>query len=189
MDRARKQLLASARFTAQKNGQITSSNLLDFFDNLANRSALANDPVNPLLLMFAVFLEFLFQAVALRHKALAITRHQCLQSNGLAHKIGHHGQESYIFVKRVRGGVAIDPLNHDGSECAIVSFNRNTDKRPLRGRTVRVQLAPIGKERTLGDVAHNQWHTGNNNLANSLFRKPLKVLPRGCLAPSSANNR
>ena len=79
------------------------------------------------------------------------------------------------------------PLDHDRPDGAVLSLDGNTDKGLWLSRGYA--LAPIRKQRTLCEVAHDQRHAGDDNLPDGLFWKPFKILLRGGFTPAGSDHR
>ena len=67
MNRARKQLLASARLATQQNRQITASHLLDLTNYFTDCRTLSDNPGDSFMLCIGPLFQLLFKTIVFGH--------------------------------------------------------------------------------------------------------------------------
>ena len=140
------------------------------------------------MLRICDLLELLFQPVPLRHHALAIARHHRLQTDGLPHQIGDHGEEARLVIQRNHRRVArVWTLDGEGADHPVVVLDGNTDESamPFGALTIR---QPVREQRVGRDVAHHKGHPAHDNLADRPFGQMFEILLRRAFAPPGAYN-
>ncbi len=178
VDRLGDQLLAGAGFPAQQHGGIGFGDDHDLVEQGAECRAVADDALDEHLLALPhrlEFRQFLLQAVALGHQAVAIARDDPVELNGLADQIGDHREEADIGIQPEYRPAVPDPVDGHGPDDLGSDPDRNADerhpdviRRPERDR--------IGRKQRMGrDILDDQGHRGRHDLPDRRFRQARAV--------------